>query len=87
MQTESSVRVTIPHVSLTLDQLLAAIRQLDEQSLSQVAQAILEKDRDVRMIELIHRLNQSSATTDISDDVLNAEVQAVRQARIQRSHT
>lgn len=88
MQTESSVQVTIPNVTLTLDQLLAAIRQLDERSLSQVAQAIVEKDRDARMIELIRRLNQRDATLtiDASDDVINAEVRAVRQARIQRNH-
>ena len=88
MQTEPSVRVTIPNVTLTLDQLLAAIRQLDDRSLSQVAQAIIEKDRDARMIELIHRLRagQRDATSDVSDDVINAEIQAVRQARNQRNH-
>ena len=86
MQTEPSIRVTIPNITLTLDQLLAAIRQLDDRSLSQVAQAIIEKDRDAHMIELIHRLSQRDATTDVSDDVINAEVQAVRQARIQRNH-
>ncbi|HEY3289465.1 MAG TPA: hypothetical protein VGK87_04995 [Anaerolineae bacterium] len=88
MQTEPSVRVTIPNVTLSLDQLLVAIRQLDERSLSQIAQAILEKDRDVRLIELIRRLSQrdTALTTDVSDDVINAEVQAVSQARIQRNH-
>jgi len=88
MQTEPSVRVTIPNVTLTLDQLLAAIHQLDERSLGQVAQVIIEKERDVRLIELVRRLNQrdTALTIDASDDVINAEVQAVRQARIQRNH-
>jgi hypothetical protein len=58
MQTDAPVQVTIPNVTLTLDQLIAAIWQLDERSLSQIAQAIVDKDRDVRLIELISRLNQ-----------------------------
>lgn len=88
MQIEPSVQVTIPNVTLSLDQLLVAIRQLDERSLSQIAQAIIEKDRDARLVELIRRLNQrdTALTIDVSDDVINTEVQAVRQGRIQRNH-
>jgi hypothetical protein len=85
MQTDAPVQVTIPNVTLTLDQLIAAIWQLDERSLSQIAQAIVDKDRDVRLIELISRLNQRdpALADDVSDDVINAEVKAVRLARIQ----
>jgi hypothetical protein len=83
MQTEPSVRVTIPNVTVSLDQLLAAIRQLDERSLRQVAQVVVETSRNVRLIELIRRIDQrdTGLTDDVSDEAINAEVKALRQAR------
>jgi hypothetical protein len=84
MESAQPVQVTVPNVTLTLDQLLAAIRQLDEQALSQVAQVVLETDRDARLVELIRRLNERSPANDVSDELLNAEVKAARHSRAQR---
>lgn len=83
MESAQSIQVTVPNVTLTLDQLLAAIRQLDEHSLSQVAQVVLEIDRDARLVELIQRLNERAPADDVSDDLINAEVRAARRVRSQ----
>lgn len=86
MESAQSIQVTVPNVTLTLDQLLAAIRQLDEHSLSQVAQVVLETDRDARLVELIQRLNERAPADDVSDDLINAEVRAARRVRSQHPH-
>jgi hypothetical protein len=77
----SMTTVTIPQVELTLDQLVAAIRQLEPNARSEIAKALVETEMDARMAELIHQL----ATRPPADDIINAdivaEVNAVREQR------
>lgn len=71
--------ITIPNVNITLDQLLLAIRQLDEPAQRQVAQVLLETQLDVQLNNLLEELVQKSPEDDISDADIVAEVEAVRQ--------
>jgi hypothetical protein len=70
--------VTISNVDLTLDQLLAAIHQLDEASRIQVARALAETKMDADLASLIDQLAKSPPANDISDRDVDAEVRAVR---------
>jgi hypothetical protein len=76
----SQIVVTVPNVSLTLDQLLTAIRQLDESARVQVAQALLETDLNPKMAALIRRLADRRPADKISDALINEEVQAARRS-------
>ena len=67
--------------TLTLDKLLAAIRQLDEPARAQVAQALLEADFDAKLATLIRRLAARQPADDITDDDIDVEVKAVRQIK------
>lgn len=71
--------VTIPNIQLTLDQLIAAVRQLEPNARSEVAQALLTEDMDERFAQLIGRLADKPPATDITDADINAEIRAVRQ--------
>ena len=71
--------VTIPEVQLSLDQLVAAIRQLEPSARSEVAKALMETELDARMAELIQSLASRSPVDDISDEEIAAEVDAVRE--------
>jgi hypothetical protein len=73
--------VTIPKVELSLDQLVAAVRQLEPKTRLEIAKALVETELDVRMAELIQRLASRPAADDISDADLMAEVNAVREQR------
>ena len=73
--------VTIPKVELSVDQLVAAVRQLEPRERLEIAKALVETELDVRMAELIHRLASRPAADDISDADIVAEVNAVRKAR------
>ena len=70
----SSQSVVVPNVTLTLDQLLAAIRQLDEPARVQVAKALLVTEMDAKLSALIARLAEREPADDIDDDVINAEI-------------
>jgi hypothetical protein len=70
--------VTIPNVELTLDQLLAAVRQLEPEARLQLARALLETELDGRMALLISRLARRPSVDDISDADIVAEVVSVR---------
>ncbi|MCK6626840.1 MAG: hypothetical protein L6R45_16900 [Anaerolineae bacterium] len=48
-----SPTVTIPNVTLTLEQLLTAVRQLDEPAQRQVAQVLIETQMDAKLSHLI----------------------------------
>jgi hypothetical protein len=73
--------VTIPQVELTLDQLVAAIRQLEPNARSEIAKALMETEMDTRMAELIRHLANRSPADDITDADIVAEVKAVRGQR------
>jgi len=72
---------TISGSKLTLEQVLAFIRGLDESARSQVAQALAECEMDARFEKLIRRLANKQPVEEISDAEIQAEVRAVRQAR------
>ena len=73
--------VTIPKVELSVDQIVAAVRQLEPRARLEIARALVETELDVRMAELIHRLASRPAVDDISDADIVAEVNAVRRTR------
>jgi len=77
----SMTTVTIPKVELSVDQLVAAVRQLEPRARLEIARALVETELDVRMAELIHRLASRPAADDISDADIVAEVNAVRRTR------
>jgi len=77
----SMTTVTIPKVELSVDQLVAAVRQLEPKARLEIARALVETELDVRMAELIHRLASRPAADDISDADIVAEVNAVRKQR------
>jgi len=77
----SMTTVTIPQVELTLDQLVAAIRQLEPSARSEIAKALMETELDARMAELIRRLASRPPADDITDADIVAEVNAVREQR------
>ena len=77
----SMTTVTIPKVELSVDQLVAAVRQLEPRARLEIARALVETELDVRMAELIHRLASRPVADDISDADIVAEVNAVRRTR------
>ena len=77
----SMTTVTIPKVELSLDQLVAAVRQLEPKTRLEIARALVETELDRRMAELIHRLASRPATDEFSDADIVAEVNAVREQR------
>ena len=77
--------VVVPFVTLTLDQLLDAIRLLDERGLYQVANVVLERHHDSALSGLIERLSQRESVDYLSDSDLVAEVRAVREERAARA--
>lgn len=77
MTLQSSV-ITIPEVKLTVDQLLKAVRQLDEASRIQVAQVLVETEMDAKLANLIEQLAETRPADDISDENIEAEIKAVR---------
>jgi hypothetical protein len=77
----SMTTVTIPKVELSVDQLVAAVRQLEPRARLEIARALVETELDVRMAELIHRLASRPAADDISDADIVAEVNTVRRTR------
>ncbi len=66
---------------LSLEQLLAIIRNLDAFARSRVAQALAESEMDARFEQLILRLANKRPVGEVSDAAIQAEVNAVRQAR------
>jgi hypothetical protein len=73
-----STTITIPNVQLTLDQLVAAVRQLEPEERATVAQALLADEIDARFERLITRLANTPPATDITDEEINEEVRVVR---------
>jgi len=71
--------VTIPNMQLTLDQLLAVIRQLDESTRVQVAQVLVETSMDEKLANLIKQLANTAPADDISDAEIESEIRSVRQ--------
>jgi len=70
-----------PSPKLSLEQVLAFIRGLDEAARSQVAQALAECEMDARFEKLIRRLAGKKPGEEISDVEIQAEINAVRRVR------
>jgi hypothetical protein len=83
MAMSSTTTVTIPQVELTLDQLIAAIRQLEPDARSEIAKVLMEAELDARMTELINSLANRPPADDISDADIVSEVNTVREQRRQ----
>jgi hypothetical protein len=66
----------------SLEQVLEAIRRLDAAARSRVAQALAESEMDARFERLILSLAKKPPVDDISDAEIQAEVDAVRHARL-----
>jgi hypothetical protein len=81
MAMSSVTTVTIPKVELTLEQLVAAIRQLEPAARSEIVKALMETELDARMAELIEGLANRPPADDISDREIVSEVNAVREQR------
>lgn len=73
--------VTIPNikVQLTVDQLVAAVRQLDPGERAKIARALTDAELDQELAQLISEFYSQPPVTDISDVDILAEVRAVRQ--------
>jgi sulfite reductase alpha subunit-like flavoprotein len=80
MMNSPSSTVTIPNVTLTLDQLLTAVRQLDEPARKQVAQVLVETQMDAKLSRLIQQLAQRPSADDLSDAAIQAEIEIVRRS-------
>ncbi len=70
--------VTIPNVTLTMDQLLTAVRQLDEPARRQIAQVLIETQMDAKLSRLIEQLAHRPPADDLSDADIQAEIETVR---------
>jgi len=75
--------VIIPdvHVELTVDQLIAAVRQLGPVQKEQVARALTDTALDAELTQLIAELYSRPPDTAISDADILHEVMIVRQQR------
>lgn len=72
---------TASNATLSLEQLLHAIRQLDMPARTQVAQVLLETEWDAKLTALIRRLTERPPIDEISNESIDAEIQAVRRVR------
>ena len=76
--TLQSTVIRIPEVKLTVDQLLNAVRQLDDASRVQLARVLMETEMDAKLASLIEKLAKTTPADDVSDEDIEAEIKAVR---------
>ncbi len=69
-------------LELNLEQVIKVIRRLDAAARSRVAQALAESEMDARFEQLILSLANKSPVDEISDGEIQAEINAVRRARL-----
>lgn len=70
---------------INLEQMLEVIRNLDAAARTRVAQVLAESEMDSRFRELILNLTNKPPVHEISDAEIQAEVDAVRRARLRTS--
>jgi len=68
-------------VSLTVDQVLEAVLQLDNQGKSMVVKALMAETGDQSLAQLIRWLEEAPAEEALDDQTINEEIEAVREAR------
>jgi hypothetical protein len=66
-------------IPITLEQLIAAVQQLQPNERAQVAKALIQADLRSDLAALIQELYVQPVVDDITDDDINAEIKAVRQ--------
>lgn len=66
-------------IPITLEQLIAAVQQLQPEERAKVAQALIQVDLRSDLMALIQELYAEPPVDDITDDDIMAEVKAVRQ--------
>ncbi|MFP4413742.1 hypothetical protein [Coleofasciculus sp.] len=66
-------------IPITLEQLIAAVQQLQPEERAKVAQALIQVDLCSDLTALIQELYAEPPVEDITDDEIMAEVKAVRQ--------
>ena len=73
-------------IALTLDQLLTAIRQLDDSARMQVIRVLLETQSNTEsgLDRLIRHIVEREPADDISDEEIAAEIRAVRLSHRQK---
>lgn len=76
-----SATITLPdiQVQLSLDQIVAAIRQLEPSARAQLARALAKDKLDEDLAQLIVDLYNSPPIDDVSDEDIRLEINAVRQ--------
>ena len=77
----STATITVPNiqVQLTVDQLLAAVRQLEPEEKALLARELAGNVLDSDLTQLLTDLYSHPPVEDISDEELLAEIEAVRQ--------
>lgn len=75
----STVTISNIDVQLSVEQLLAAVRQLGPRDRAKIAQALTNVELDNELAHLITELYSQPPVTEISDSEILAEVRAVRQ--------
>jgi len=68
--------ITIPNVKLDLDQLIAAIRQTDEQTRIQIARVLAETQMDAKLARLIDQLAQATLANNVTAADIEAEIKS-----------
>lgn len=76
-----AAEITLPNVKIGFEQLLAAIRQLDERGRARIARVLLESKMDDELSLLLRELSSTPPVDDVSDAEIQAAVQAVRDSR------
>ncbi|MEQ8960125.1 MAG: hypothetical protein RLP02_19740 [Coleofasciculus sp. C2-GNP5-27] len=66
-------------IPITLEQLIAAVQQLQPEERAKVAQALIQVDLCSDLTALIQELYAEPPVEDITNDEIMAEVKAVRQ--------
>jgi len=75
----ATVMIPDVQIELTIDQLVAAVRQLEPVQKEQVAKALTESALDAELAQLIAELYSQPPDTAISDAEILHEVKSVRQ--------
>jgi hypothetical protein len=75
----STVTISNIEVQLSVEQLLAAVRQLGPRDRAKIAQALTNVELDNELAQLIAELYSQPPVTEISDSDILVEVRAVRQ--------
>lgn len=81
MASQAAFEIIVPQAKIGFDDLLAAIRELDEIGRARIARVLLETQMDDEMKQLLRELSQAAPQDDISDAEIQAEVRAVRGSR------